>query len=803
MAVRDWLARTFGAKASVIGLEAHELPGRPLESGFDNDRLISTYQDDAWPYILANKGGEQASQAPLVVGRMVKDEFVKAEPTHPVQQLLDAPNPMMDGGEWIHTLWLYMELAGHSPIEVVKPTGGGVIGAPGRRGARQRTGFELWLHSPGPWRIVANPDATIKGYIWMKTSVDTLRWTPDQMTYLRWPNPANKWYGQGRIAALRNEVMAEEYAAIRDKQFEKNLGVPPGILSSEMPLGDPQAKELQKRWEQAAGGYRNAGKIAILGSKTTYQQITPNAHEADWLLTRRFRIETMAAAFGIPMPLILMQDAKFANAQEARAEFWEGTLQPRLNRIARMLTQRVLPLVTSEPLEVRFDYDKIEALGENDLEAAQTAGQWAQTGAVTVDEIRHRLGLEPMGDETGKRLLIPSTLQLQTPQEITENAKLGAESQRATIETTRKPPAVPVKPTGTNPKKDREPDEDVIDPIILSAYKRDLASFFRAQHAALTPAIPKALPEEEGRSIIERALAILAENRWANRIRRISEAPISSSLTAGATEAATQLGISVSFAIPASEDALTYLTQHLNQLAVGIQNTTTEAVRDVLEGALRDGLTNAQTRKALADLFDGYQEWRLDRISRTETRAAYNLGAIKQYRDAGVTFVRVIDGDLDDNCASWNGRTVTLDEAEGAPLGHPNCRRTWVPDTGALGREPVRDARPAVPKATEADMPDIHIHLPESLAMAATPTPIVNVAPPDVRVDLTAVADAIRSIPVPVIHAPDLTPVAKAVSELRGAMARDNAEILAAIRKPRKRRLITDDFGRPIGTDEE
>ena len=162
---------------------------------------------------------------------------------------------------------------------------------------------------------------------------------------------------------------------------------------------------------------------------------------------------------------------------------------------------------------------------------------------------------------------------------------------------------------------------------------------------------------------------------------------MSTSLTLGATDAATQLGISVSFAIPASEDALVYLTEHLNALAVGIQNTTTAEVREVLEAALRDGLTNAQTRTELGKLFDGYQDWRLDRISRTETRAAYNLGALKQYGDAGVTFVRVIDGELDDNCASWNGRTVPLHEAEGSPLGHPNCRRTWVPITTDLGRD--------------------------------------------------------------------------------------------------------------------
>lgn len=671
MAVRDWLIRTFGAKASIVPLAADELPDRALEKRgpVDDTDLLSTYRDDAWPYILANKGGEQGSQAPLVVGRRVKGEFIELGPDHPVQSLFDSPNPLMDGGEWIHTLWLYMELAGHAPIEVVRPHTGGVIGAPGRRGMRNRSGFELWLWNPGPWRIVAGADATVTGYLYLQTARRDIRWEADQMTYLRWPNPNSRWYGQGRIAALRQEVMAEEYAAIRDKKFEKHLGVPPGILSSEMPLGEPQAKELQRRWELAAGGYSNAGKIAVLGSKTSYQAITPNAREAEWLNQRRWRVEALAAAFGVPMPLILMQEAKFANAQEARAEFWEGTLQPRLNRIARMLTVRVLPLVTSEPLEVRFDYSLIEALGENDLEAAKTAGAWADTGATTVDEVRQRLSLPPHPDKgIGARLIIPDS---------------GSGRQLVPVEQLQARAPAPV--TETRSKAD-VPDatrQKVTDPV-REQYARDLGSFFAAQRAALNSAIPKIRPSDEGESLVARVLAALTAGRWPKRLARISEGPVGTAITLGATEAASLLGVSVSFAIPASEEAIVLLTRHLDRLGLEIANTTNADVQRVLTEALRDGASNAQIRKALDALFDDYANWRLDRIARTEITSAYNLGALGQYRAAGVSMVHVYDGDLDENCAYWNGREVPLDEAEGSPLGHPNCRRTWSPITTGL-----------------------------------------------------------------------------------------------------------------------
>ena len=62
MAIRDTLARLFGAKASILGLPADEIPDRPLEKAWDDATLLSTFGDDAWPYIVGNKVGEQASQ---------------------------------------------------------------------------------------------------------------------------------------------------------------------------------------------------------------------------------------------------------------------------------------------------------------------------------------------------------------------------------------------------------------------------------------------------------------------------------------------------------------------------------------------------------------------------------------------------------------------------------------------------------------------------------------------------------------------------------------------------------------------
>jgi hypothetical protein len=121
------------------------------------------------------------------------------------------------------------------------------------------------------------------------------------------------------------------------------------------------------------GGYRNAGRIAVLGSETTYQAISATARDSQWGEQRRARQDTIAMAVGIPPVLLRMSEATFANAEQARAELWEGTLQPRMSRVAAMVTRRLVPMLTDEPLVAQFDFSDIKALGENVREQVDTA----------------------------------------------------------------------------------------------------------------------------------------------------------------------------------------------------------------------------------------------------------------------------------------------------------------------------------------------------------------------------------------------------------------------------------------------
>lgn len=110
-----------------------------------------------------------------------------------------------------------------------------------------------------------------------------------------------------------------------------------------------------------------------------------------------------------------------------------------------------------------------------------------------------------------------------------------------------------------------------------------------------------------------------------------------------------------------------------------ITETTKDEIRTLVAKQAAEGWSIEELARRIQERGEIASQTRATRIARTESGQAYNLGAIASYRAAGLTHVRVLDGDEDEPCASANGATWTLDEADAHPLGHPNCTRSFSP----------------------------------------------------------------------------------------------------------------------------
>lgn len=141
--------------------------------------------------------------------------------------------------------------------------------------------------------------------------------------------------------------------------------------------------------------------------------------------------------------------------------------------------------------------------------------------------------------------------------------------------------------------------------------------------------------------------------------------------------ASDELGIGIDFDLsnPRIKETLSELGKRIRS----VSDTTRDEIRLLVGAATEEGWSMPELAKRIREKGEISSRSRALTIARTETATATNTGAILAYETVGVKEVEVLDGDDDEDCASVNGQTWTLEEAIENPIAHPNCTRAFLP----------------------------------------------------------------------------------------------------------------------------
>jgi len=138
------------------------------------------------------------------------------------------------------------------------------------------------------------------------------------------------------------------------------------------------------------------------------------------------------------------------------------------------------------------------------------------------------------------------------------------------------------------------------------------------------------------------------------------------------------------FSVP-NVAAAAWAAERAGELVTEIDGVTHDRVLSVLRGLLGDAFSNpevtqADVRATILAAFDGMAKTRADLIARTEVALAAGKGSAAGWKDAGVEYVLISDGDdFDEACLEADGAVWTLDQYDGNILEHPNCGRSASP----------------------------------------------------------------------------------------------------------------------------
>lgn len=309
--------------------------------------------------------------------------------THPLEDLLQRPNPrtsrfelfrdttsdvaIYDNAYWLKQFTRRGDRRLYRlPPTWVTPQGGSVITGPGY--------YEL--RNPG--------------------SGELTRYEPDEIVHFHGYNPIDGRVGMSALQAL-HYVLNEDLQASRNRvsfwkdgaQQDTIIERPPATESGEW--SEVARNRFKEEWRDAYSGPHNAGNAPILedGMKVNRGGWSPK--DSEFIAGREFTLDIVATAYHIPLTVLSRKGtATFASAKEFHKMLYVDTLGPWTAMFESAIALQLIPdFDTTGSLFAKFNIDeKLEGDFEQQAEAAR---QSVQVPWMSVDDMRAKRGMEPLG----------------------------------------------------------------------------------------------------------------------------------------------------------------------------------------------------------------------------------------------------------------------------------------------------------------------------------------------------------------------------------------------------------------------
>lgn len=265
---------------------------------------------------------------------------------HPLLQLLDKPNPLMDRQELFEVAIQHFDTAGewywvayfHPRIRSAGP-------------------LELWPMRPDRVKIVTDRNDALVGYIYVGPDGEQVPLTRDIVVHQRRPNPMDIYRGLGPVQAIAVKLDSNKLAAEYNRNFFLNSAEPGGIIEIEDRLDDDEFRELVVRWREQHQGVANAHRVAILEQG---KWVDRKYSMRDMMFPELADLsrEEIREAFGYPKGMTgATEDVNKAVADANERMFGRYLLKPRLAKLRSAIEGQLMPMFGATTEGLDYDYE--------------------------------------------------------------------------------------------------------------------------------------------------------------------------------------------------------------------------------------------------------------------------------------------------------------------------------------------------------------------------------------------------------------------------------------------------------------
>jgi HK97 family phage portal protein len=623
-------------------------------------------------------------EAPLTVMIRNADGELTPATEHPLQDRLDNPNPYYSGLHLLSVLVADLMLTGNAYVRKVR--------------SGRSTVAELW---------------------WIPTSMIEPRWADDGSEFVGWYeyaadgiitvldpadvihirqgfDPQNIRKGLSDLTCLLREVATDNEAANWTAAMVRNVNPPGVVISPTDPKAQatPQQLETMKRHYQERFSGDHRGEPMVMAGPTSVQVLSFSPQQMDLAAIRNVPEERITAVFGIPAAVVglgtgLENTKVGATMAQMREQAYESCLIPMQRLIAAELQRQLVPdFGNPQMLRVQFDLSEVRVLQDDQNALHERARADLGAGLLTLNQALTMIGQEPVEGEAGDIRFVPNTVTVKTidtliPEDVP--AQLAAPTPLRALPAP-SPVDEPAAGKGAPPSALKA--AALSDGDLIARYEAGLAPII----ADLSDEIHGAF-EEMVETVASRALSHLksADHKdasLAGLVTDVDHADIRSLLRSGVLKGMRQAAedlapltgetVRITRASPAYKAAVADMEARLPGM---VETTGADFSRVIARLERRPGSVPLQdVRSALESYVADTYAGRSEAISRTELGFAHNAGVITVAEKSGLAArVAVHDGTGDGPCKARNGLVLTLEEARGEGLNHPNCALRLIP----------------------------------------------------------------------------------------------------------------------------
>ncbi len=295
----------------------------------------------------------------------------------------------------------------------------------------QKCSMYLDLFGENFWELVGTPENLQEVYAWeprmMKPLAhkrdfvagfemdpggggDPIRFGPDEMLWLRHPNPFDQYRGLSRLHALGQGLNMHDFALRYAVNTFKNNVRPSVIAKSPTPMEKNSRERFYTRFRDAhAGPNANMDVLLLDGDDIEIEIVKHSMQDLEFSDLLKWTRQEILTAFGVPPAVVGIfegSESVRANTAEQLEWYWDTTVIPLQRQIAMAVTEYLL-MPLNDKYEAEFDVSEVKTLQENESEKGAETRADVERGLRTINEGRERLGLEPVNSGAADTLYIP------------------------------------------------------------------------------------------------------------------------------------------------------------------------------------------------------------------------------------------------------------------------------------------------------------------------------------------------------------------------------------------------------------